>query len=137
MRRFNILVGVIAIFGDNLLLLQRSSSEEFLPGYWGPPCGKVDFGEELENAVHRELFEEAGLRIREFRRMVGHSMFMSKQDGEDLHNLQINFLVEVAAPEPVTLDKSADAYKWITFRECKTAGLSDYALATIRQAFDC
>jgi ADP-ribose pyrophosphatase YjhB (NUDIX family) len=136
MKRFNILVGIIAIFGDDVLLLRRSLSEKFLPGAWGPPCGKIFFGERLEDAVRRELLEETALQVNKFKRMVGYSMFMSDKEGDELHNLQINYLIEVESAEPVILDKSNDDYKWIPIQECESAGLSEYALSTIKQAFD-
>ena len=136
MRRFNILVGIIAIFGDDVLLLRRSLSEKFLPGAWGPPCGTIVFGERLEDAVRRELLEETALHVSKFKGMVGYSMFMSDKEGDELHNLQINYLIEVVSAEPVILDKSNDDYKWLPIQECESAGLSEYALSTIKQAFD-
>jgi 8-oxo-dGTP diphosphatase len=136
MRRFNILVGIIPSFGDNVLLIRRSLSEKFLPGEWGPPCGKINFGERLEDAVRRELFEETALQVSEFKGMVGYSMFLSNQDGDELHNLQINYLIEVVSTEPVRLDRSSDAYRWVSVTECGSFGLSDYALSAIQQAFN-
>lgn len=136
MKRFNILVGVIPTFDGKLLLTRRSLLEKFLPGAWGLPCGKIDFGESLEDAVDRELMEETGLSVGTSKELVGYSMFMSTKDGDELHNLQINYLVEVRAAEPVRLDRSNDAYKWVTFDECQSADLDAFTLSTIRQAFD-
>jgi 8-oxo-dGTP diphosphatase len=136
MRRFNILVGIIPICGNNVLLLRRSLTEKFLPGAWGPPCGKINFGERLEDAVRRELLEETALQVREFKRMIGYSMFMSDKDGDELHNLQINYLIEVVSAEPVRLDKSNDAYRWIPINEYGSLDLSEYALCTLQQAFN-
>lgn len=135
MRRFNILIGVIPTFDEKLLLTRRSLSEKFLPGAWGLPCGKIDFGESLEDAVDRELLEETGLLVGGLKKLVGYSMFMSTKEGDELHNLQVNYLVEVLKPEPVTLDKSNDAYKWIKIDECESAGLDQFTLTTISQAF--
>ena len=136
MKRFNVLVGIIAIFDDKLLLLRRSASEKFKPRVWGPPCGKIQFRERLENAVRRELLEETGLKVNRIRSLVGYSMFPSKQGDDELHNVQINFVVEVVSPEPVKLDNSSEAYKWIPISQCESIRLSRYARSTIRQGVE-
>jgi 8-oxo-dGTP diphosphatase len=136
MKRFNVLVGIITVSGDKLLLLQRSASEKFKPRAWGPPCGKIKFRERLENAVRRELLEETGLKVNKIRGLVGYSMFPSKQGDDELHNVQINFVVEVVSPEPVKLDNSSEAYKWIPISQCESIRLSRYARSTIRQGVE-
>lgn len=46
---------------NELLILQRSSLDDFQAGKWCLPGGKVDAGETFEQAAYRELFEETGL----------------------------------------------------------------------------
>ena len=46
---------------NEVLLLQRSSNDEFMPSKWCLPGGHVDDGEEFATAAKRELFEEVGL----------------------------------------------------------------------------
>ena len=48
--------------GRNIALLQRAPTGE-LQGSWELPGGKIDPGEELDEAVMREAFEETGLKI--------------------------------------------------------------------------
>lgn len=43
-----------------VLLVKRSDDEENFPGYWALPGGKVEDGEELEDAALREAQEEVG-----------------------------------------------------------------------------
>lgn len=57
---------IVAVRGivkkDNtVLLVRRSAQDESLAGVWEFPGGKVDFGENLEIALQREMQEETGL----------------------------------------------------------------------------
>lgn len=130
--QFSVLVGTIPLHHGRVLLLQRSGREKFLPGVWGLPCGKVDFGEDLEVAALRELKEEAGIAGR-ITRIVGYSTFYTKREGVRLHNLQVNFEVD-ALDDQVVLDGSNQAFRWIPVEEVHDAGLDDFTVRTIRQA---
>lgn len=62
-------VGVMIIKEGRVLLGKRhddplkASSELHGEGTWTMPGGKLDFGEELDQAVFREAFEETGVKI--------------------------------------------------------------------------
>lgn len=130
--RFNILVGAIPLRnGDEVLLLQRSMKEKFMPGAWGLPCGKIDYGEELENAVLRELKEEAGIEG-QVNRLLGYSTFFSTKDGMPLHNLQVNFAVSVLGDE-VKLDSSNQDFRWMPLSAVEGSDLDDFTKSTISQ----
>jgi 8-oxo-dGTP pyrophosphatase MutT (NUDIX family) len=47
---------------DEYLLLLKSKGK-FGEGYWNAPGGKVEKGEDDENAARREVFEETGLKV--------------------------------------------------------------------------
>ncbi len=47
-----------------ILLLQRSLNDSFDPGLWELPGGKLDYGEDLLEALKREVEEEVGLQIK-------------------------------------------------------------------------
>ena len=53
---------VIAVLvrDDEILLVSRKNPPDV--GLWGFPGGKMEFGESLEQAAVRELFEETGVR---------------------------------------------------------------------------
>lgn len=133
MQKFTILVGVIPIHQDNILITQRSFKTKFLPGNWGLPCGKIEFGEDVEDAVHRELLEETGLSG-DIVRFVGTLKFMGVKEGVELHNLQINYLVKVYSTD-VILDDSSEDYKWIKIENFEISEVDDFNKNVLRQAF--
>jgi mutator protein MutT len=47
---------------QRVLLVRRANPPD--AGLWGFPGGKIDFGESIEQAAIRELFEETGIRAR-------------------------------------------------------------------------
>jgi ADP-ribose pyrophosphatase YjhB (NUDIX family) len=57
------MVGVAAIIfhGDEVLLVQRGREPAY--GQWSLPGGLVKVGEELHQAVRREVLEEVGLQV--------------------------------------------------------------------------
>ncbi len=46
-----------------IILLQRSRNSDFDPGLWELPGGKIDYGENLVEALKREVEEEVGIII--------------------------------------------------------------------------
>ncbi|WP_330330414.1 NUDIX domain-containing protein [Streptomyces sp. NBC_00536] len=131
--KFIVLVGAIPVIDGHVLVLQRSMSEKFMPGAWGLPCGKIEFGEDLETAVLRELREESGI-TGTVRRIVGYSTFMSQKDGEEVHNVQVNFEVE-APDKEVVLDRSNQDFRWVRLDELSESKLDDFTVNTIKQVF--
>lgn len=47
-----------------ILLLKRSTQDDFMPGKWWLPGGKIDPGEDPITAAERELFEESGIDMK-------------------------------------------------------------------------
>ncbi len=47
-----------------ILLLKRSDKNKHYVGKWQLPGGKVEFGEKIDFAIKRELFEEIGLKFK-------------------------------------------------------------------------
>ncbi|MDO8260114.1 MAG: NUDIX hydrolase [Candidatus Magasanikbacteria bacterium] len=60
-KKFDV-VSLFIIYNGKILLLKRQSDKHFA-GTWGPPAGKGDEGEDLEQAICRETFEETGIVI--------------------------------------------------------------------------
>ena len=53
--------GAFLIFEDELLLVERAINPQ--KGYWDLPGGFIEYGENLEQGLQRELNEELGLEL--------------------------------------------------------------------------
>ena len=90
-------------------------------GCWAPPGGRVEFGEDLHEAVVREVREETGLEV-VVERFLGWVERIA-DDPEPYHYVILDFLVDVYDPalEPVAGDDAAEA-RWVHFDDLYAAG---------------
>lgn len=89
---------------DEVLLVKRKDSEDFMPSAWELPGGGVEDGESIGAALRREVLEETGLTIRIYY-LVGHCTY-----GD---TLQHNFDVPLTAGRPpITLTEHSE-YAWV------------------------
>jgi len=58
-------VGTIIVKENKVLLLKRVNAHG--EGTWGFPGGHLEFNEELEDCVNREVMEETGLEVRDIK----------------------------------------------------------------------
>jgi 8-oxo-dGTP pyrophosphatase MutT (NUDIX family) len=49
--------------GGKVLLVRKSASDPNQPGKWEVPGGRMDFGEEVDDHIKREVKEEVGVNI--------------------------------------------------------------------------
>jgi 8-oxo-dGTP diphosphatase len=102
-----LVVGAIVREGDNVLLLKRPE-DDFMGGIFELPSGKVEPGETLETALHREVAEETGLTVADVVEHIGSFDYTS---GSGKKSRQYNFTVTVTATEPIKLTEH-DSYLW-------------------------
>ncbi|MBU0534861.1 NUDIX domain-containing protein [Patescibacteria group bacterium] len=46
-----------------ILIIKRSPSDSYMPNKWELPGGKLDIGQDISNALEREVLEETGLVV--------------------------------------------------------------------------
>lgn len=94
---------------DGRVLLVRRCAEDSRGGEWEFPGGKVDPGEDLSTALHREVREETGLRVAGITEYLGSFDYTTKSGR---FNRQHTWSVRVEQAAEVHLTEH-DAYAWV------------------------
>jgi ADP-ribose pyrophosphatase YjhB (NUDIX family) len=98
-----------AIFRDGRVLLVRRARSPG-KGFYSLPGGRVEFGESLHAALHREVDEETALRI-EILGLAGWREVLPGA-GSGGHYLIMSFAARWVAREP-DLNDEHDDFKWL------------------------
>ena len=111
----------IIIFNRKALIIQRSYGEVSGSGSWEFAGGKLEFGEDLETGLKREIMEEVGLKV-ELERLLYASTFQSK---ENRQTVILNYLCH-GFSDHVILSEEHEKYIWAdkkTMRKYLTRGI--------------
>ena len=108
-----------AIFRDDRILLVRRARSP-AKGFYSLPGGRVEFGESLHAALHREVDEETALKI-EIIGLAGWREVLPGTSGSG-HYLIMSFAARWTSGEPV-LNDELDDFRWLP-----PDGLSDLKL---------
>ena len=98
-----------AIFRDDKILLVRRARSP-AKGFYSLPGGRVEFGESLHTALHREVDEETGLKI-EIIGLAGWREVLPESGGGG-HYLIMSFAARWTAGEP-HLNDELDDFRWL------------------------
>jgi 8-oxo-dGTP diphosphatase len=129
-------VGGVVIHRNRVLLIRRGS--EPLKGQWSLPGGMLELGEELEEAVRRELKEETGLDVEPLAVLTVFDRIM--RSGADLRRVRYHYvIVDYAcrrrrgrlAPASDVLDA-----RWVRREDLPRYQLTEKATSVILQAFE-
>ncbi|MGV8142501.1 MAG: NUDIX domain-containing protein [Candidatus Pacearchaeota archaeon] len=110
-------VDVVIVKNKKVLLIQRNASGSFENEWW-LPGGRIYKNEGLNDAVHRKVFEETGLKVTIKRQLGSYEAFDKKTSQEGVksgtHTIATVFIGELEGIERIKLDKSHNNYKWVT-----------------------
>jgi 8-oxo-dGTP diphosphatase len=98
-----------AIFRDDKILLVRRARSP-AKGFYSLPGGRVEFGETLHMALHREVGEETALKI-EIAGLAGWREVLPETVGSG-HYLIMSFAARWVAGEPL-LNDELDDFRWL------------------------
>jgi 8-oxo-dGTP diphosphatase len=98
-----------AIFREGKVLLVRRARSP-AKGFYSLPGGRVEFGETLHAALHREVKEETALKI-ELAGLAAWREVMPTGEGGG-HYVILSFAARWSAGEPA-LNEELDDYKWL------------------------
>jgi 8-oxo-dGTP diphosphatase len=98
-----------AIFRDGKILLVRRAKSP-AKGFYSLPGGRVEFGETLHAALHREVAEETALKVKIVDLAAWREVM--PETGSGGHYLIMSFAARWSAGEPV-LNDELDDYKWL------------------------
>jgi ADP-ribose pyrophosphatase YjhB (NUDIX family) len=98
-----------AIFRDDRILLVRRARSP-AKGFYSLPGGRVEFGETLQAALHREVDEETALKI-DIVGLAGWREVVPGNAGGG-HYLIMSFAARWRAGEPV-LNDELDDFRWL------------------------
>lgn len=115
------------------MLVERG--REPLKGYWSLPGGLVEVGEQLEDALLREILEETGLRIRQRSIFEIFERIMRDASGRpEYHYVLIDYVCRVAAGKPCAGD-DVSCVAWVPRGKLDDYRLTEGTLAVIERAF--
>jgi 8-oxo-dGTP diphosphatase len=119
-----------AIFRDDKILLVRRARSP-AKGFYSLPGGRVEFGETLHAALHREVDEETALKI-EIIGLAGWREVLPGAGGGG-HYLIMSFAARWTSGEPV-LNDELDDFRWLAPDALGDLRLTDGLQQVIQQA---
>lgn len=109
--------GALIFNPENKIFLMKSSGK--FGQSWIVAGGKIAFGESMEKALSREIFEETGIEI-------VHSSLQGVREfiNDDKHFIFLEFLAYATGNDIITLNYEADEYGWFTKTEALNLNLA-------------
>src|SRR5688572_8487560 len=97
---------------NKTLLLRRANGRPTILGKYELPGGRLDYGEQPEDSLARNLTDEAGLTIQTAQ--LFDVLTYIDHDDRDLQYVFILYLVSLAGGSKVHLSQNYDHYIWKT-----------------------
>ena len=84
---------------------------------WGIPGGKIQYGEEAEAALRREILEETNLSITDIRFVMVHDAVFPEEFYRKEHFLLLNYTCLSVPPLDTKLNHEAQTFRWLSLNE--------------------
>lgn len=115
-------VGAFILKDGKLLLVKRAYEPG--AGKWSVPGGVIELGERTVDALHREILEEVGLRLKQVKLLDIYDAIFKDDEGKiRYHYVIIEFLAE---PETIDVKLSDEAleYRWVRLEDVEQLDLT-------------
>lgn len=125
-------VSVIITHNNQVLLMQRSLTDDYYPGAWGIPGGYMEPHEmHLEETAIRETMEEMGLKIKPMGVIAN-----NRNNETDTFYLVVSAKLQNAEdyPSNIKLSEEANDFKWANLKDIDNLNFTPYTLERVRQA---
>ncbi len=109
MKIINVAKAIVLNHEDQILLLQRSKSDDRRPGEWDFPGGWVEEGEGFAAGCAREITEEAGLAVQPSKLKL---VYTATTAYDDLSVNRFLFVTRIGQAE-ISLSREHDNYRWV------------------------
>lgn len=130
------LVGVGALIFQNGRILMAQRGKEPLKGWWSLPGGALELGEELRDAVCREVREETGLEVRPVEMFeVFERILRDPAGAPEYHYVLIDYVCEVAGGA-LRAGDDVCAVEWVAREALGGMQITEGTLAVIERAFE-
>jgi mutator protein MutT len=117
--------GLIINSLQEVLLLRRSSSDNFLPGFWELPGGRMDNGENLVSGLKREVEEETGLQVIPTYPLKAVSYYEDPIYPRESYG--VFYLCKVESEnQQVVISSEHDEFKWVSFEKIESFNINGY-----------
>ncbi len=100
---------------NNQLLIVKRAKDDSRPGVWELPGGGIEFGENPQDAIIREVKEETGLDVFIFETSHAKSIIYANGNKHLIRIFYICGLVDTS--QQVVLNKEHSDFQWIDFKE--------------------
>jgi molecular chaperone GrpE (heat shock protein) len=126
-------IGAVIFRGDKILVCRDNKK---WGGKWLIPGGKMEYGENIEDAIKREVKEETGLDIYDICVKNTKSVFNPKEfHKKGVHFLMIDCVCKTDSKEVELNDEHIDC-KWVTPKNALSLDLIRYSKEPIKKALE-
>ena len=108
-------VGAIILNEKNQVLIMYRKTDDFMGGIDELPSGNMEQGENIYEALVREVKEETNIDVVNVKSYIGNFDYIS---GSGKKSRQYNFVLDVKNTENIILTEH-DKYNWLTIEEIR------------------